>query len=161
MILDISLTAERKRLALVKFTPRAEPTTQAAAPAISEEERLLNQGDNFFFEGRYNDAKTAYRTVLEKFNAKSGRALFGMAVVESNLGKPDLAEEYFQKTLEMGRDLRIITWSHIYLGRIWDLKGQRAKALSQYRAASLTATAFPDAWGAVQAGLERPFGSRP
>jgi TolA-binding protein len=160
MISDINLRAEQKRLAPVKFTPLAAPTAQAAAPVVSEEERLLNQGDNFFYGGRYNDAKTAFQTVLEKFNPKSGRALFGMAVVASNMRKPDLAEEYFQKTLEMARDLRIVTWSHIYLGRLWDLKGDREKAVSQYRAASLTATAYPEAWRAVQAGLERPFGSK-
>jgi tetratricopeptide (TPR) repeat protein len=160
MILDINLRAEQKRLMSVKFTPLAAPTAQAAAPAISEEGRLLNEGDNFFYQGRYNEAKTAFQTVLEKFNPKSDRALFGMAVVASNMRKPDLAEEYFQKTLETARDLRIVTWSHIYLGRLWDLKGERAKAVTQYRAASLTATAYPEAWRAVQIGLERPFGSK-
>lgn len=160
MILGIDPRAEERRLAAVKFTPRAVPTTQAPTPPISEEERLLGQGENFFYLGHYNDAKVAFQTVLQNFNGKSERALFGMAVVASNTRKPDLAEGYFQKTLEAARDLRIVTWSHIYLGRLYDLKGKREEALAQYRAASLTATAYPDALRAVQNGLERPFGSK-
>jgi hypothetical protein len=161
LILNINPAAEEKRLAGVKFQPVAAPKAAAPAPAISEQDRLLDQGDNFFYHGRYSDAKNAFQSVLEKFNPQSERALFGMAVVWSNTRKPDLAEEYFHKTLDAGRDLRIITWSHIYLGRIYDLKDQRKDALAQYRAASLTAAAYPEALRAVQDGLARPFGSKP
>ena len=129
MILGINPGAEEKRLAGVKFTPKPPPKeAQAAAPAHSEAERLLDQGDNLFYRGRYNEAKAAFQTVLEKLDPKSERALFGMAVAASNTRKPDLAEEYFQKTLDVTRDLRIATWSHIYLGRLYDLKGERQKA---------------------------------
>jgi tetratricopeptide (TPR) repeat protein len=121
---------------------------------------LLDQGDNLFYRGRYSDAKLAYQQVLEKTDPKSERALFGLAVVASNLRKPDLAEEYFQKTLETARDLRLVTWSHIYLGRLYDLRGKRNDALAQYRAASLTAAAYPMALRAVQGGEAQQFGSK-
>ena len=160
MILGIDPSEESKRLALVKFTPRPAPPQGAQAPALSEEESLLNQGESFIYHGRYNQAKAAFQSVVEKLNPKSERALFGLAVVASNTRKPDLAEEYFQKTLEAARDLRIVTWSHIYLGRLSDLKGKREEALGHYRAASLTAPTYPDAWRAVQNGLQRPFGSK-
>jgi tetratricopeptide (TPR) repeat protein len=160
MVLGIDIRAEEKRLAPVKFALPAAPTPQAPPPALSEEERLLDQGDNSIYRSRYSDAKTAFQDVLEKFNPRSERALFGMAVVASNTRKPDLAEEYFQKTLEAARDLRIVTWSHIYLGRLYDLKGKREEALAQYRAASLTATAYADALRAVQGGLGQPFGAK-
>lgn len=161
LILEIDPRAEEKRLASVNFKPLAPAQPQAARPAVSEEQRALDQGDNLFYRGRYNEAKAAFQTVLEKFNPQSDRAFFGMAVVASNTRKPDLAEEYFLKTLQVTRDLRIVTWSHIYLGRLYDLKEQRNDALAQYRAASLTAAAYPEALRAVQAGLERPFGSKP
>jgi tetratricopeptide (TPR) repeat protein len=170
MILGINPRAEEKRLAGVTFTPKPTPSAVPSLPAhagsapastpAGEEERLLDQGDNFFYRGRYQDAKLAFQTVLEKLDPKSERALFGMAVVASNTRKPDLAEEYFQKTLDAARSLRITTWSHIYLGRLYDLKGERQKALVQYHAASLTATAYPDALRAVQDGLARAFGSK-
>lgn len=159
MVAGIDMKELGNELAKVKFTPR--PAAQnPAAPAATEEERLLAQGDNLIYEGRYLDAKAVFQSVLEKTNPKSERALYGMAVVASNTRKPDLAEEYFQRTLDAARDLRLVTWSHIYLGRIYDLKGQREKALGQYRAASVTAANFPDALRAVQNGLARSFGSK-
>jgi tetratricopeptide (TPR) repeat protein len=160
MILGINVAEEEKRLAEVKFAAKPAPATPVAAPAASEEERLLDEGDNFFYQGRYNEARGAYQTVLEKFDAKSERALFGMAVVAANTRKPDLAQEYFQKTLAVAHDLRLVSWSHIYLGRLDDLLGKRKEALAEYRAASLTAAAFPEALRAVQSGLQRPFGAQ-
>ena len=161
MIHAIDPLQEEKRLAKVVFAPAPSPPTPAAVPAAkTEEERLLDQGDNLFYRGQYRDAKLAYQEVLEKTNPKSERALFGMAIVASNMRKPDLAEEYFQKTLETARDLRLVTWSHIYLGRLYDLKGKRDDALAQYRAASLTAAAYPMAWRAVQAGEAHEFGTK-
>ncbi len=158
MVLAIDPRSELKRLASVKFAPpaaQAEPTT-----AVSEEARLLDQGDNSIYRGEYREARAAFQTVLEKFDPRNERALFGLAVAASNTRKPDLAEEYFQKTLEAAHDLRRVTWSHIYLGRLYDLKGNREDALRQYRAASLTAGPYPEALLAVQGGLRRPFGSK-
>ncbi|MFB3924054.1 MAG: hypothetical protein ACE145_20210 [Terriglobia bacterium] len=162
MVLRIDPNQEKTRLSTVKFgAPEATAAAEAAPPpAISEEERLLNQADNLVAEGKYVEARAAFRSVLETVNPKSERALFGLAVVASNTRKPDLAEEYFQKTLESAHDLRIVTWSHIYLARIYDLKGNRSDAMAQYRAASLTASNFPAAMAAVQNGMRRPFGSQ-
>ncbi len=160
MILGIKTGAEQLRLASVKFSPAKSPTEGHAAPALSEKELLLNQADNLISQGKYSDAKAAFQSVLEKFDPRSERALFGLAVAASNMRKPDLAEDYFQKTLEAARDLRIVTWSHIYLGRLYDLQGKRDAAVGQYRAASLTAAAYPDAVRAVERGLQRAFGSK-
>jgi tetratricopeptide (TPR) repeat protein len=161
MILRIDPAEEEKKLANVKFAPAPVSPSHASAPAVkTEEERLLDQGDDFFYRGRYSDAKLAYQQVLEKINPKSERALFGLGVVASNMRKPDLAQEYFQKTLDTARDLRLVTWSHIYLGRLYDLRGNRNDALAQYRAASLTAAAYPMAWRAVQTGEAQQFGSK-
>lgn len=160
MILGINPRQEEQRLAAVKFSPRPTDAPDRATPALSEEDHLLNQGDNLIAEGRYSEAKAVFQSLLEKINPRSERALFGMAVVASNTRKPDLAVDYFQKTLDAARDLRIVTWTHIYLGRIYDLKGKREEALAQYRAASVTAATYPDALRAVQAGFERPFGTK-
>jgi len=160
MILRIDVGQEQARLVKVTFSPKPQTAASTTTPMLSEEERLLNEGDNLISDGRYLEAKAVFQSVLEKLNSRSERALFGLAVVASNTRKPDLAEEYFQKTLEAAQDLRIVTWAHIYLGRLYDLKGKRKEALGQYRAASLTAATYPDALRAVQNGLQRQFGSK-
>ena len=161
MIVAIDPKVEEKRLFPVHFATRPPAPVTKAAPAQSEEARLLDQGDNQFFQGKYLEAKTSYHAVLEKDDPKSDRAIYGLAVVYANMRKPDLAEEYFQKALSTAHDLRIVTWSHIYLGRLDDLNGKRDAALAQYHAALLTAAAFPMALRAAQSGMETPFGSPP
>jgi tetratricopeptide (TPR) repeat protein len=161
MILAIDTRAEQRRLFPVHYATRPPAPVTKAAPAKSEEEQLLEQGDDQFFQGKYPEAKAAYQAVLEKDDPKSERAIYGMAVVYANTRKPDLAEEYFEKALATAHDLRIITWSHIYLGRLDDLNGKRDAALAQYHAALLTAPAYPMALRAAQTGMETPFGSPP
>jgi tetratricopeptide (TPR) repeat protein len=161
MIRGIDLGQEAKRLAKVTFAPKGATGGRETAPARSEEERLLDQGDNLIFQGKYREAREVYQQVLDQVNPRSERALFGTAVAASNLRKPDSAQEYFLKTLEVARDLRIVSWSHIYLGRLLDLQGKRQEALNQYRAASLTASSYPDALRAVQSGMQKAFGSTP
>ena len=158
MILAIDPHAEARRLFVVHFATRPPAPVTIAAPAQSEEEQLLDTGDNQFYEGKYLDAKASYQAVLEKDDPKSERAIYGMAVVYANTRKPDLAEEYFEKSLATAHDLRIVTWSHIYLGRLDDLNGKRDAALVQYHAALLTAAAFPMALRAAQNGMAAAFG---
>jgi len=161
MILAIDPKLEEKRLFPVHYATHPPAPVTKAAPAQSEADRLLDQGDNQFFQGKYLEAKASYHTVLERDDPNSERAIYGMAVVYANMRKPDLAEEYFQKSLSTAHDLRIVTWSHIYLGRLADLNGKRDVALAQYHAALLTAAAFPMALLAAQNGMETPFGLPP
>lgn len=154
----IDIAQERLRASKVPFASQPAPAGGQPKPALSPEEALLNRADNLIAEGNYLEARTAYREVLDTLNARSERALFGLAVVSSNTRKPGLAEDYFRRTLEAAQDLRIVTWTHIYLGRIYDLQTDRRRALEEYQAAALTATSFPDAYRAVQDGLDRPFG---
>ena len=155
MVKGINPAEEGIRLGKVKFT---EPPKQTAvAAAATEAERLLDEGDNNIYSGNYDGAKAVFEQVLSK-DPKSERALFGMAVVASNTRKPDLARKYFEETLDAATDLRIVTWCHIYLGRLDDISGSRNKALAQYRAASLTAGRYPQAMRAVETGLREPFG---
>ncbi len=160
MIEGIDVRGETAKAAAIKFTPRPAAAENKKPKAQTEEERLLSQADNSLYLGHYDEAKTAYKNILDTINPKSERALYGLAATYSYTRKPDLAEEYFLKALDAAHDLRITTWSHIYLGRIYDLKGKRDDALAQYRAASVTASAYPEALQAVQNGMAEAFGSK-
>lgn len=161
MIRGIDLHKIERTLADVKFTP-PPPSRMVQTPvALSATDALLDKGDNLIAAGKYDEASGVFHDVLKKYDPRSGRAFYGLAVAASNMSEPDVAEKYFKQTLAVSRDLRILTWSHIYLGRIYDIEGRRAEAVKQYRAASVTAAAFPDALAALKSGLQRPFADQP
>ena len=51
-----------------------------------------------------------------------------------------------------------MAWAHVYLGRIYDLEGNRQEAIAHYRAALALNTRVERAEQAARRGLERPFG---
>ncbi len=67
--------------------------------------------------------------------ADAARAHFILARVDLMTGHPDQAIDDFQKTLASSKELRLLAWSHIYLGRMLDLECKRDQALSEYQAA--------------------------
>ncbi|MDE3179747.1 MAG: tetratricopeptide repeat protein [Acidobacteriota bacterium] len=157
MIQGIDVRKMADTLADVKFTQPPPSRIVKTARAGTTEGGLLDQGDNLIAAAQYDTAASVFQKVLKEYDPQSPRALYGLAVAASNTGEPDVAEKYFKRTLASAHDLRIVTWSHIYLGRIYDVEGRRADALKQYRAASVTAGTFPDALLAVRQGMLHPF----
>jgi len=85
------------------------------------------------------------------------RALFILARA-ATLGR-DLpgARTYFQRTLEVAREPRMVAWSHIYLARILDLEENREEALKHYHAALAAGDDKPDTKAAAERGLQQPY----
>ncbi|MGB7266085.1 MAG: hypothetical protein WBC92_11275, partial [Terracidiphilus sp.] len=67
--------------------------------------------------------------------ADAARAHFILARVDLMTGHPDQAVDDFQKTIAASKDLRLLSWSHIYLGRMLDLECKRDEALAEYKEA--------------------------
>jgi tetratricopeptide (TPR) repeat protein len=65
----------------------------------------------------------------------SGRANFILARAAILTGHPDEAMAGFEKAAATAKETRILAWSHIYLGRMFDLDCRREEAVSQYQAA--------------------------
>lgn len=157
MVQGIDIDSIEKTAAKVQFA--ALPASPAqTSPDASPATRLLDHGDNLIYTSKYDEASRVFKEVLKKYDPHSARALYGLAVAASSMDEPDVAEKYFKQTLAVAHDLRIVTWSHIYLGRIYDLEGNRGQALLQYRAAGVTAASFPDALAALKNGIQHPFG---
>ena len=51
-------------------------------------------------------------------------------------------------------------WTHVYLGRIYDLEGARQQAVEHYQAALALHTGLEVVEQAARRGLERPFGEK-
>jgi tetratricopeptide (TPR) repeat protein len=68
------------------------------------------------------------------------------------------ARNYFERALQMAHEPKVIGWSHIYLGRIYDLKEERDVAMDHYRAAlTIAGLTLPEVKSAAERGIERPY----
>jgi tetratricopeptide (TPR) repeat protein len=100
--------------------------------------------------------KLAHQALDEK-NEDPARALFVLAKAASLSGDMDGARTYFERTLEIAREPRVVGWSHIYLGRIFDLREEREAALVQYRAALAFGDSNPEIKTAADRGISQPY----
>lgn len=90
-----------------------------------------------------------------------GRAEFIVARADLMSNQVDQAVGAFQKTLTESKDQRLVAWSHIYLGRIYDVEEQRPQAVAEYKAALDARDGQPDTLAAAQSGLKKPFALPP
>jgi hypothetical protein len=89
--------------------------------------------------------------------ADRARAEFILARAAILTGHPDQAINGFQKTLAGSKDPRLISWSHIYLGRMLDLDCKRDQALSEYQEALKTRDGALDTRLAAERGVKAAF----
>lgn len=155
---NIEVGKEMKRAAQIQFVSQASPEVlRQARPQndnLLKAERRLAAGDP---EGAQKLAQKA----LDEQTSDSGRALFILAEVATANRDIEGARSYFERALQTAHEPKLIAWSHIYLGRIFDLKENRDAAINQYRAALSAAdaegVALPEAKLAAQRGLDKPY----
>jgi tetratricopeptide (TPR) repeat protein len=92
--------------------------------------------------------------------ADSSRAEFILARAALLTGHPDQAMEGFQQTLAASKDARVLSWSHIYLGRMLDLDCKRDQALTEYQEALKTRDGQQDTRLAAERGVKTAYAVR-
>ena len=65
------------------------------------------------------------------------------------------------QTVRLGKDPRLLAWSHIYLGRMDDLEHSRDEAVAQYQQALVVRDGRVDTREAAEHGLKEPYGPPP
>jgi len=153
---SIDVGKEMKRASLVQFSGEAAPELLHLAGRRNE--HLLLNAERRLAAGDPETAQKLAQQALDEQEEDSGHALFILAEVATANRDMDGARKYFEQALQTAHEPKVIAWSHIYLGRIFDLKEDRFAALDQYRAALNTAgVALPEAKKAAQKGLEQPY----
>jgi tetratricopeptide (TPR) repeat protein len=92
--------------------------------------------------------------------ASKARAEFILARVAILSGHPGQAVEGFQRTLADSKDARLLSWSHIYLGRMFDLDCKRDLALAEYQEALKTRDGQQDTRLAAERGVKAAYAVR-
>ncbi len=89
--------------------------------------------------------------------AETARAEFVIARCEAMTGHANEAVADFNKVLSTSKDLRLLSWSHIYLGRMLDLSCKRDAAVGEYQAALAVRDGQIDTRVAAEHGVKAPF----
>jgi len=177
LIRGIDVPGEARRLRGVKFA-EAAPASEAAppagsvavapAPAVSADpvEQDLAEGQRQISARNGPAAASSFERVLAA-HPDNLRATYGLAVAAALSGKPDRARELFSKVIAASKsspadspvrpDPGNVSWSHIYLGRMYDVEGQRDLAVAEYQEALAVSGAPESARAAAHRGVESGY----
>lgn len=155
----ISLDRERKRAREITFRDRAEPEIVSSVQPAPDEDRLLNIAEQKLAAGDREGAQKIANQVLQHNHGGDapGHAAFILARIATLSGKMEEARASFEQAAESVHDPRMLAWSHIYLGRIFDIQQNRDVAMEHYRAALAAGDASADTKAAAERGLAAPY----
>lgn len=161
MIRGIDLKREAARLQDVRFAERrARPAPRprpVARPAVSEVEKLLARAEGLLQLEELDDARKAFEEALEKAGGRNAQASYGLGRAALDEADPDLALEHFAAAAEAGGGARLTAMSHIYMGRIEDVLGNRELAVEHYNRALAAGDTSPITRKFAEDGLAAPF----
>jgi len=171
LIRGIDLAAEQTRVAAIHFA-RIQDTTQSAAlggedlarkraklstlPDDPEAIAALGEGEKQLAQKNPRGAEASFKSVLVKY-PNQPRAWYGLGMVAVLDHDAERAKEVFGR-LTTGQyaavhDPLVLSWSHIYLARIFEDEGQLDQAKSEYQAVLAVQGAPAQAQQAAQKGL--------
>jgi len=155
LISSIDVRKEQKNAAQIKFASNADPELLHLSRPV--EGTLLVSAEQRLSSGDREAARKLAQQALDEKKEDPGRALFILAQVATMNRDMQGARNYFEQALGVAHEPKVLAWSHIYLGRIFDLQEDRAAALDQYRAALSAGGSLPEAKAAAQHGIEQPY----
>jgi len=152
----IDVGKEIKRVSQIEFASVASP--ELLHLSGGGKQRLLLDAERRLAVGDKETARKLAQKALDEQEEDPGRALFILAQVATANRDMEGARRYFEQALQRAHEPKVIAWSHIYLGRIFDLKEDRLAAVDQYRAAlDAAGGTLPEAKLAAQRGLDQPY----
>jgi tetratricopeptide (TPR) repeat protein len=183
LVHGINVGAEAQRLDTVKFAPRTEDVEQPHVAIGYADNADLIEGEQDIALNHADGAAAAFERVLAR-HPNEARAVYGLAVASLMQNQAGRAEELFEKIIAAGTepastsaapagdasgtptapvddldrpDARMLSWSHVYLGRLYDVQGDRDHAVIEYRAALSVEGAPDSAKAAAQKGVDQSF----
>jgi hypothetical protein len=155
MLSNVDLKKEQKRAADTHFATVAAP--EVLHFARPKDQHLLILAEKKLAAGDLKTSKDLAEQALHGGHEDPGRALFVLAQIATANKDMQGATGYFEQALKVAQEPKVIAWSHIYLGRIFDLQEQRDSALDQYHAALTAGGTLPEVKAAAERGLKQPY----
>jgi hypothetical protein len=158
MLAQIDVRKEEKRAGQVQFAASADP--ELLHLSRPKEGRLLVTAEERLTAGDAVSAEKLAKEALAEKTEDPGRAYFILAQIAPNMKQ---ASDYFEQALKATNEPKVVAWSHIYLGRMLDLRDEqeggslRAEAVVHYQAAVNASASLPEAKAAAEQGLQKAY----
>jgi predicted negative regulator of RcsB-dependent stress response len=119
----------------------------------------IARGEELAEQGRYYDAIGQYQQALE-IQKNNGLAHFRMGEAFFYQKNYQASANAFREAIDAVPDITdkwVEVWSHIYLGKIFDISGQRERAVNEYSKARQTNDDTGGAQGEAEKLLAHPY----
>ena len=154
MVYGMDVSAEMNHVKNITFNPQSSSDVIHRSP---RELRGLDLAEMKLMKGDTDGAGAlAQQSVTDK-SGDPARANFILARVAIMHRDVPVAQHDFEETIRLSKDPRMLAWSHIYLGRIYDIQDQRDQAVNEYRAALTVRDGQADTRVAAEKGLKQPY----
>jgi tetratricopeptide (TPR) repeat protein len=158
MVYGMDVDRERHHAQQIAFLPAGSRDVLRRAP---QQLTGLQLAEMKIFKGDLAGASEIANKVLADPAGDHAQAHYVLARVNLMQRQPGAAIDDFQEVLDSSKDPRTLAWSHIYLGRLYDINDERKKAVVEYQAALTVRDAQPDTKAAAEKGLKEPFTAPP
>ncbi len=158
MVYGMDVPAEMSSIKNITFTQTAEGDVVRRS---TRQLRGLDLAELKLMKGDVDGATKLAQTALDAHTDDAARADFILARCAVLGSKVSDAQHDFEETVRLSKDPRLLAWSHIYLGRIYDLQDNRDGAVTEYRAALSARDGQVDTKEAAERGLKAPYGPPP
>jgi tetratricopeptide (TPR) repeat protein len=158
MVYGMDVDRERHRDQQIVFLPEGSRDVLRRAPL---QLTGLELAELKIFKGDLAGATELANAALANPSGDHAHAHYVLARVNLMQRQPGAAIGDFEATLSSSKDPRMLAWSHIYLGRLYDVNAERQKALTEYQAALTVRDGQPDTKAAAEKGLKEPFTAPP
>jgi Peptidase family M1 domain/Tetratricopeptide repeat len=150
---DITVKTDRKPKSVV-IDPKERILRMAPDIRVSV---VISRGEELANEGQYNSAIDEFQKALD-IDGNNSLALFRMGEALFELGNVQAAAQQFQAALN--GDLKtkwVEVWSYINRGKIFDIRGQRDRAVTEYQKAVNTGDDSYGAQGEADKYTKEPY----
>jgi tetratricopeptide (TPR) repeat protein len=154
MVYGMDVSAELSRAKHTTFNQQSSSDVVHRSP---REPRGLDLAEMKLMKGDTDGAGALAQQSVEDKSGDLARANFILARVAIMHRDVPVAQHDFEETLRLSKDPRMLAWSHIYLGRIYDIQDQRDQAVAEYRAALTVRDGEQDTRLAAEKGLKQPY----
>ncbi len=154
MVYGMDVPAEMSRIKRITFLPEGSADVVHRTP---RQLRGLDLAEMKLLKGDSDAAATLANEALAQHTADPGRADFILARVAALHGQMSEAQKDFGEVIQLSKDPRMLAWSHIYLGRVYDIQQQRDQAVTEYHAALTVRDGQADTRQAAEKGIKNAY----